>query len=104
MYRRVPNQIGSGVERAAMGSEDLRQDSSDHSAQRIEGSLRSGSPVSCATSVQSERLYRDLLVVLTLTIAALVVLTLTVVAEAGLARIGIEDLAIVFDQEDRTGS
>ena len=55
--------------------------------QRIEGSLRSGSPVSCGTSVQSERLNRDLLVVL----------TLTVVAEAGLARIGIEDLAIVFD-------
>jgi hypothetical protein len=25
MYRRVPNQIGSGVERAEMGSEDLRQ-------------------------------------------------------------------------------
>ena len=43
---------------------------------------------------QSERLYRDLLVVF----------TLTVVAEAGLARIGIEDLAIVFDQGDRTGS
>jgi hypothetical protein len=44
--------------------------------------------------VQSERLYRDLLVVF----------TLTVVAKAGLARIGIEGLVIVFDQGDRTGS